>query len=172
MKHDITQFWEQLLAGYILAKYADATGQGFIVVSDTLGSLMWILDEDYKKPWCLLKLALVVLQRWPWGEIFFRSIERDPTGAAQWIWTNPTFLKATATFAELLEKHPRKRLLVCWYEPCLKMTRYETKDLQTCGRCGIARYCSTRCQQDDYLGHKDWCKDKVHQALLVPPRLR
>eukprot|EP00128_Syssomonas_multiformis_P011514 Colp12_sorted_trinity150504_noHs@29120 len=46
----------------------------------------------------------------------------------------------------------------CHYPPCCKMESY-VKEFNICGRCRKARYCSSRCQNNDWKLHKKDCKE-------------
>ncbi|XP_017911695.1 PREDICTED: zinc finger MYND domain-containing protein 19 isoform X2 [Capra hircus] len=47
----------------------------------------------------------------------------------------------------------------CHYPPCTVMER-QLREFNICGRCQVARYCGSQCQQKDWPAHKKHCREK------------
>ena len=51
--------------------------------------------------------------------------------------------------------------------PQLALEEDEVKELQKCGRCLIAKYCSKNCQKADWKEHKKYCRHITKLALDI-----
>lgn len=49
---------------------------------------------------------------------------------------------------------------------------FQLREFNICGRCQVARYCGSQCQQKDWPAHKKHCREKkrVFQQELGPER--
>ncbi|DAA24097.1 TPA: zinc finger, MYND domain containing 19-like [Bos taurus] len=47
----------------------------------------------------------------------------------------------------------------CHYPPCTLIER-QLREFNICGRCQVARYCGSQCQQKDWPAHKKHCREK------------
>ncbi|XP_006863835.1 PREDICTED: uncharacterized protein LOC102818126 [Chrysochloris asiatica] len=47
----------------------------------------------------------------------------------------------------------------CHYPPCTMMEK-QLREFNICGRCQVARYCGSQCQQKDWAAHKKHCREK------------
>ncbi|XP_043575830.1 zinc finger MYND domain-containing protein 19 isoform X2 [Chiloscyllium punctatum] len=47
----------------------------------------------------------------------------------------------------------------CHYPPCTMMEK-QLREFNICGRCQVARYCGSQCQQKDWPAHKKHCHEK------------
>ncbi|EQB77148.1 hypothetical protein CB1_000191007 [Camelus ferus] len=59
----------------------------------------------------------------------------------------------------------------CHYPPCTMMEK-QLREFNICGRCQVARYCGSQCQQKDWPAHKKHCREKKRpfQHELEPER--
>ncbi|XP_055516334.1 zinc finger MYND domain-containing protein 19 isoform X1 [Leucoraja erinacea] len=59
----------------------------------------------------------------------------------------------------------------CHYPPCTMMEK-QLREFNICGRCQVARYCGSQCQQKDWPAHKKHCHEKRRplQQDLEPER--
>uniref|UniRef100_A0A8C5R4A1 Zinc finger MYND-type containing 19 n=1 Tax=Leptobrachium leishanense TaxID=445787 RepID=A0A8C5R4A1_9ANUR len=55
----------------------------------------------------------------------------------------------------------------CHYPPCTMMEK-QLREFNICGRCQLARYCGTQCQQKDWPAHKKHCCEKVRIMQYEP----
>lgn len=54
-----------------------------------------------------------------------------------------------------------------WFCVC-----FQLREFNICGRCQVARYCGSQCQQKDWSAHKKHCREKKRpfQHELEPER--
>lgn len=59
----------------------------------------------------------------------------------------------------------------CHYPPCTVIEK-QLREFNICGRCQVARYCGSQCQQKDWPAHKKHCREKRRpfQHELEPER--
>jgi hypothetical protein len=57
------------------------------------------------------------------------------------------------------------------YDPgaCAKCAAKQVEGLKTCGKCGIARYCSKECQRADWPQHKTHCVARIAGGSAIGP---
>ncbi|CAH2330507.1 zinc finger MYND domain-containing 19, partial [Pelobates cultripes] len=55
----------------------------------------------------------------------------------------------------------------CHYPPCTVMEK-QLREFNICGRCQLARYCGTQCQQKDWPAHKKHCCEKIRILQYEP----
>ncbi|XP_053329798.1 zinc finger MYND domain-containing protein 19 [Spea bombifrons] len=55
----------------------------------------------------------------------------------------------------------------CHYPPCTMMEK-QLREFNICGRCQLARYCGTQCQQRDWPTHKKSCAEKIRTLQNEP----
>ncbi|OBS68967.1 hypothetical protein A6R68_02490 [Neotoma lepida] len=59
----------------------------------------------------------------------------------------------------------------CHYPPCTVIEK-QLREFNICGRCQVARYCGSQCQQKDWPAHKKHCRERKRpfQHELEPER--
>ncbi|XP_035291468.1 zinc finger MYND domain-containing protein 19-like isoform X2 [Anguilla anguilla] len=55
----------------------------------------------------------------------------------------------------------------CHYPPCSLIER-RLREFNICGRCQVARYCGSQCQQRDWPAHKKQCRERKRALELEP----
>lgn len=53
----------------------------------------------------------------------------------------------------------------CHYPPCSLIER-RLREFNICGRCQVARYCGSQCQQRDWPAHKKQCRERKRALAL------
>ncbi|XP_010876147.1 zinc finger MYND domain-containing protein 19 isoform X2 [Salmo salar] len=53
----------------------------------------------------------------------------------------------------------------CHYPPCSLIER-RLREFNICGRCQVARYCGSQCQQRDWPAHKKQCRERKRVLAL------
>lgn len=56
--------------------------------------------------------------------------------------------------------------------PSVTCVSFQLREFNICGRCQVARYCGSQCQQKDWPAHKKHCREKKRpfQHELEPER--
>ncbi|XP_039631551.1 zinc finger MYND domain-containing protein 19 [Polypterus senegalus] len=57
----------------------------------------------------------------------------------------------------------------CHYPPCTMMEK-RLREFNICGRCQVARYCGSQCQQKDWPAHKKHCRERKRTLQLESER--
>ena len=104
--------------------------------------VMWILQEEVKRPWRHLREAAVDVQK---------RLVPDAPGALQCVF------EVAGALRRKLSQERRDGPALCWYEECAKPMSAAVK-LFTCKGCNTARYCSTASQRNAWPAHQAWCQ--------------
>jgi hypothetical protein len=160
LRHDITAYWQQSLAAVVMMSFAMGKCPHFSE-HKWHGVIMWTLDEDCKRPWRSLKFIVEEFAEMPgfpeyWTQVLQLPPEQCKAQVQLFLGSNVLSLQ-TKKFQATLKRSERSMRAMCWGSFCRRACK-DGESFKTCNRCCIARYCSERCQRDDYLSHKDWCK--------------
>uniref|UniRef100_A0A3Q1GJQ6 Zinc finger, MYND-type containing 19 n=1 Tax=Acanthochromis polyacanthus TaxID=80966 RepID=A0A3Q1GJQ6_9TELE len=138
---------------------ADGNGAKIFAYAFDIGKGRWAGRPLHEL--CLIKTELNLEQSLYWLAI--QQVPADPVEEQYLELSRTRYYNANGELVE--EEECSCTYYECHYPPCSLIER-RLREFNICGRCQVARYCGSQCQQRDWPAHKKQCRERKRVLAL------